>query len=97
MAGNSGFTPFKGRVLSTAVPTRVLHRFTRPGHVAEIRERTVSVFAALEWLVFIDGCLTESRLFHGARLARYQLELDARIAQFVDAGWIEEVHATPTA
>ena len=67
-----------------SIPVRVLHRFTKPGgHVAEIRERTVTSFKALEWLVFIDGSLTESQMFHAARLDRYQPELELRIAQFV--------------
>jgi hypothetical protein len=84
--------PFKGRAVSAAEPMRVLHRFTKPGHWAEIRERKVARFAALEWLVFIDGSLIESQLFHGERLDRYQPELDARILQVVDGGWVEEPH-----
>lgn len=64
------------------------------GHVAEIRERIVTTFKALEWLVFVDGSLTESQMFHGARLDRYQSELEIRIAQFTDAGWIEDVGST---
>jgi hypothetical protein len=70
---------------------RVLRRFTKPGdHVAEIRERTVTTFKALEWMVFVDGSLLESELFHGERLPLYQSALDARVAQFVHGGWSEE-------
>ena len=81
--------PFKGHVPDIAPPTRTLHRFTKPGHAAEIRERIVSEFNAVEWLVFMDGSLIESQLFHGVRLERYGPELQARVAQFVDGGWIE--------
>lgn len=69
---------------------RMLRRFTKPGHVAEIRERTVTQFHALEFLVFVDGGLNESQMFHGARLADYPNELEARVKQFVDGGWLEE-------
>ena len=70
---------------------RVLHRFTKPGgHVAEIRERVVTPFKALEYLVFVDGSLLESQMFHGARLDRYQPELEIRIAQFTDNGWMKQ-------
>jgi hypothetical protein len=41
------YTPFKGRILNTTPPMRVLHRFTKPGRVAEIRERTVTQFHAI--------------------------------------------------
>lgn len=40
--------------------------------------------------MFIDGSLTESQMFHGARLALYPSELAVRVAQFVDGGWTEE-------
>ena len=86
--------PFKSRALETTAPMRVLRRFVRPSHVAEIRERTVSAFAAFEWFVFIDGQLAESQMFHGPRVGRYRIELDARIAQFVDNGWVEEISAS---
>ena len=69
----------------------VLHRFTKPGgHSAEIRERKVTQFQALEFLVFVDGPLLESQMFHNGREAEYPKELDARIKQFTDGGWIEE-------
>jgi len=80
-----------GRALSAPPPMRVLHRFTKPGgHWAEIREKQVSQFKALEYLVFIDGSLTESQMFHGERLPLYSSELAVRIAQFVDGGWTED-------
>ena len=76
----------------------VLHRFTKPGgHWAEIRERKVLPFAALELVVFVDGSLLESEMFHGGRLPAYAPALEARIAQFVDGGWIEEPAHADTA
>ena len=52
---------------------RVLRRFTKPsGHWAEIRERKVTQFHALEFLVFVDGLRwLESQLFHDGREAEY--------------------------
>lgn len=80
--------PFKGRITNAAVPMRVLHRFTKPGgHWAEIRERTVTTFRAIEYIVFIDGSLLESEMFHNGREAEYPKALEARIKQFVDGGW----------
>ena len=94
---STDITPFKGRILNAAAPARVLHRFTKPGgHLAEIRERVVTPFKALEWLVFVDGSLTESQMSHGARLDQYQPELAVRIAQFTDNGWVEDSAVTPT-
>ncbi len=89
MARDETYTPFTGRTLNVIVPMRTLHRFTKPGHVAEIRERVVTAFAAIEWMVFIDGQFTESQMFHGARISRYGADLDARRAQFTEAGWVE--------
>lgn len=84
-------TPFRGRRNTAPLPTRTLYRFEEPGgHWAEIRERKVSTFGALEFLVSMDGSLLESELFHGGRLPGYREALEARIAQFVDGGWIEE-------
>ena len=95
---STDITPFKGRRIAAPAPMRTLHRFTKPGgHVAEIRERTVTAFKALEWIVFIDGSLTESQMFHGSRLDRYQPELEIRIAQFTDGGWVEDFRAAKTA
>src|SRR5688572_20502266 len=94
----SDATPFRGHRLDAVVPMRVLHRFTKPGHVAEILERTVTQLHALEYLVFIDDQLSESQMFHGARVELYASELEARIQQFVDAGWVEQrVHGTDSA
>lgn len=87
----SSVNPFKGRVKIPAPPMRVLHRFDKPGgRWVEIRERKVTRFEALEFLVFIDGHLLESQLFHGARLADYPSALAAVISQYVDDGWIQE-------
>jgi hypothetical protein len=86
----SSVNPFKGRVYIPSPPMRVLHRFTKPGgHWAEIRERKVTQFAALEFFVFVDGSLLESQMFHNGREAEYPKELEARIAQFVDGGWFK--------
>lgn len=76
---------------------RTLHRFTKPGHWAEIRERKVTTFRAIEYLVFIDGHFHESQTFHGGREAEYPAELVKRIAQFTDNGWTEvPVEAPPS-
>jgi len=70
---------------------RVLYLFTKAGgHVAEIRERNVVPFRGLEFIVFVDGSLLESQMFHGERLAVYSSELAARVQQFLDGGWIAE-------
>jgi hypothetical protein len=84
-------TPFKGCRQNTCAPTRVVRRFVKPGHVAEIHERTVTSFNALEFIVFIDGCLRYSELFHGKRLADYRSTLNARLMQFTAKGWIEQI------
>jgi hypothetical protein len=84
---NQDAVPFKGRIVHVPMPSRVLHRFTREGHVAEIRERTVTQFHAIEFLVFVDGSLIESQLFHNGREAAYPAELETRVKQFVDDGW----------
>ena len=87
----SNLNPFKGRTTSVSPSMRVLHRFTKPGgHWAEIRERTVTTFRAIEFLVFMDGSLLESMMFHNGREVDYPTELDARIRQFIDGGWVEE-------
>ena len=45
-------SPFKGRTTNVTAPMRVLHRFTKPGgHSAEIRERNVTQFRAIEYIV----------------------------------------------
>lgn len=81
--------PFKGRIAASP-PMRVLHRFTKPGRVAEIRERTVTQFSTIEFLVFIDGSLADSQMFHGARFAEYPSALATRIAYLVEDGWVED-------
>lgn len=86
----SDVTPFKGRLASVGLPSRVLKRFGKAGHVAEIRERTVTSFSAFEFIVFVDGSLLESQMFHGTRLKEYGPALTARAKQFSDNGWIEQ-------
>jgi len=68
MDSMSDITPFAGRRQTATAPVRVLHRFTKPGgHWAEIRERTVTQFKAIEFIVFVDGSLLESQMFRGKR------------------------------
>jgi len=67
---------------------RVLYRFERPdGHWAEIRDRKVTQFSALEVLVFVDGSLLVSQLFHDGREAEYVDALQARVKELTDEGW----------
>lgn len=82
--------PFKGRGHQVPAPMTVLYRFTKPGHVAEIRERKVTQFRALEFLVFVDDQLSESQMFHGARVAEYPDAIAARLEQFKTGGWREQ-------
>jgi hypothetical protein len=89
MARDPHYTPFKGRQASTPA-MRTLHRFSKPGHTAEIRERTVAAFRALEYFVFVDGELIESQMFPGERASNYLPELEARVTQFVVGGWIPD-------
>ena len=74
---------------------RVLHRFTKPGHWAEIREREVTTFRAIEFIVYVDGSLLESQLFYTGREAQYSAEVEARIKQFIDGGWTQEFRDKP--
>ena len=60
------------------------------GHRAEIRERKVPPFRGVEFIVFVDGSLLESQMFYGERLQLYARELNARVKQFLDGGWIAE-------
>lgn len=55
--------------------------------MAEIRERKVTQFKALEFFVFVDHSLVESQMFHGARMAEYPTQLEQRVQQFTDHGW----------
>ena len=62
--------------------------FTKPGgHWAEIRERKVTMFRAIEYTVFVDGSLLEGELFYNGREAEYPKAIEARIKQFSDGGW----------
>lgn len=87
---NVGPGPFKRT--DEQVPT-ILHRFTKPGgHWAEIRVRKVTRFQAIEYVVFVDGSLLGSELFHSDREDEYLKALEARMSQFINGGWI----AVPT-
>ena len=70
------------------MPLTIIARFEKDGHRAEIAERTVTMFAAFDLLVFVDGSLIESQLFHGARVIEYTEALQARIRQFTEGGWL---------
>ncbi len=67
---------------------RVLHRFEKSdGHWAEIRERQVTELRALEVLVFVDGSLLVSQLFHSGREAEHSAAIETRVKEFTDGGW----------
>jgi len=85
----SDVTPFRKRPIAPSNPTLTLHRFTKPGYRAEIRERQVLQFHAVEYIVFVDGAMSDSELFHGGRAAEYPAAIATRIAEFVADGWIE--------
>ena len=85
----SDVTPFKGRTANANVETRLVRQFTKGSRVAEIRERTVSSFQAIEFIVFIDGSLLESQMFHGHRLSEYAPAIESRAKQFTEGGWVE--------
>lgn len=87
---SSNITPFKGRIDRACATTRAVNRFVKSGHVAEIHERTVAEFGAVELIVFIDGELRYSQLFHGQQLTDYRPNVKARAKQFADKGWIEQ-------
>jgi hypothetical protein len=78
------------RRVETAAPMRVLHRFNRSdGHWAEIREREVTELRALEVLVFVDGSLLVSQLFHVGREAEYPGAIETRVKEFTEGGWLQ--------
>ena len=81
--------------MPNAASMRLVRRYLKPGHVAEIRERTVVQIHAFEFFVFVNGNLIESQLFHGERLRSYGEELQACCAQFRAGGWLEDPTAIP--
>lgn len=96
MARDESYTPGGRAAVNVPVPMRVLYRFTKPGgHVAEIKERRITSFEALEWMEFIDGNLIESRMYHGERVPFYGAELLERIELLAADGWVE-AKAQPT-
>jgi hypothetical protein len=74
----------------TAVPARVVRRFVKSGHVIEFHERTVTAFKAIEFIVFVDGEVRCSELFHGSRLPEYPSVLETRAKQLAENGWVEQ-------
>lgn len=83
-------TRYKGKRDTPSPTGTVLHRFTKPGRVMEIRERKVAQWPSLQVLVFVDGSLLESQMFHGGKEREYPEALATRIAQFVEGGWREQ-------
>jgi hypothetical protein len=83
-------TPFTGRRLELPIPMRTMARFRKPGHEAELRERRVTRFNALEWMLFVDGNLIESRLYHGPRLSIYAAEFGGCCDDLRKHGWVED-------
>lgn len=62
----------------------------KSGRVAEIHERAVTAFAAVEFIVFVDGSMMKSELFHGKRIADYPAALHALAERFMDNDWTEQ-------
>jgi hypothetical protein len=74
-----------------SLAAHVRPRFTKPGHWAEIRERKVTQFRGIEFLVFVDGSLLESQMFHNGREVEYPGAIEERLRQFIDGGWTETI------
>jgi hypothetical protein len=73
---------------------RVLYRFDgADGHWAEIRDRKVTQFNSVEVLVFVDGSLVVSQLFHDSREAEYVDALQTRVKELTDDGWTRSAAA----
>jgi hypothetical protein len=87
------YTPFNGNRRAAVAPMRVLRRFRKGRHVVEIGERKVTPFQGFEFIVFFDGQLQESQMFHGPRLADYPTALAAVAQQYQEGGWVEDVDA----
>lgn len=64
--------------------------FQKGERVAEIHERTVTAFKAIELIILLDSALRESQMFHGRRLEEYSAALAKRVKQLIDHGWIEQ-------
>ncbi len=62
---------------------RVLHRFTKAGHVAEIRELVVTQLRAIEFLICVDGSVLVSQLFHSGRQVEYPRRLQHASRSFL--------------
>lgn len=87
----SDANPFKGRRQSAVNPMRVLHAFSKGGRHAEITERRVDAVPAVEFLIFVDGVLRVSELFHGNRIGCYQSAVDERVQRFRELGWTADL------
>ena len=93
----SSVNPFKGRTITSTPAMRVLHRFTKHGHVAELREHIVTQFRAIELLIYVDGSALVSQLFRSGREVEYLAVIATRIKELIDDGWSEErVSQLPT-
>jgi hypothetical protein len=77
--------------LRSRAPMRLLHRFTKLAVIGQrIRERKVTQFQALEFIVFIvfiAGSLIAGQMFHGSRKGGYSAAIKVRIAQLTEGGW----------
>lgn len=91
MARDEHYTPFQSRKVAPSASPRLVTRYTKGAHVIEIHERTVrGLEDAREWVVFFDGGLHESRMYHGGRAALYEPELAERVKALHEHGWTEE-------
>lgn len=89
------YTPFTGQRLNVVQPTRTLHRLRRGEAIAEIRERAVTPYQAVEWLLFVGADLIESRMYHGERAPLYAAELAQVVADLQAKGWTLEPTPPP--
>lgn len=92
----SDITPFKGRKSRESTPTQVLRRFVKSGRIAEIHERSLTALAAVEFIVFVDGSMMKSELFHGKRLPDYPAALKTLGERFKENDWIEQPLKAPS-
>lgn len=85
--------PFQHRKSQVSALMRLLRRFTKAGgHWAEIRERTVTQFKAIEFIVYVDDSLLKSQMFHSGREVEYPKALEVRVKQFIDGRVVGSAH-----
>ena len=54
------------------------------------------MFAAVEFIVFVDGAMVRSELFHGKRLRDYPTAVEALAKRFAEHDWAEQPLMTPS-